>query len=147
MNYQHILLVTDLKNDADLVAAKAKMMLNAHPNAQLSVLHVVKDNMVGFGYELIPASSIYDGVDKERQQIAQQKSQELLKRHDIDSGNININTAISSSNGIISYCHSHQVDLMIIGRHERHGLSALLKGTTIDNILPDINCDVFIVQL
>lgn len=147
MNYQHILLVTDLKNDADFVAAKAKMMMNANPNAQLSVLHVVKDNMVGFGYELIPASSIYEGADTQRHQTAQKKSQALLKRHDIDHGNININTAISGSEGIISYCHGHQVDLMIIGRHERHGLSALFKGTTIDNVLPDINCDVLIVHL
>lgn len=147
MRYQHILLVTDLKNDADLVAIKTKMMLNANPNAQLSVLHIIQDNMVGFGYELIPESSIYDGIDKERHQAAQLKSQQLLTRHGIDSSDITINTAISSSDGIVSYCRSHQVDLMIIGRHERHGLSALFKGTTIDNILPDIHCDVLIVHL
>ena len=57
MSYEHILLVTDLMSDADVVAQKAKRIVENRPNAKLSVLHIVKDTMVGFGYELVPASS------------------------------------------------------------------------------------------
>ena len=63
MSYEHILLVTDLMSDADVVAQKAKRIVENRPNAKLSVLHIVKDTMVGFGYELVPASSLYDEID------------------------------------------------------------------------------------
>src|SRR5690606_41844582 len=66
MSYEHILLVTDLMSDADVVAQKAKRIVENRPNAKLSVLHIVKDTMVGFGYELVPASSLYDEIDDER---------------------------------------------------------------------------------
>ena len=65
MSYQHILLVTDLLPDADIVAQKAKHIVSNRPNSKLSVLHIVKDTMVGFGYELVPASSLYDEIDDE----------------------------------------------------------------------------------
>ncbi len=71
MSYQHILLVTDLLADADIVAQKAKQIVTNRPGSKLSVLHIVKDTMVGFGYELVPASSLYDEIDDERCQEAQ----------------------------------------------------------------------------
>ena len=46
MSYQHILLVTDLLSDADEVALKAKRILAGSPEARLSVLHIVEDDMV-----------------------------------------------------------------------------------------------------
>lgn len=58
MSYQHILLVTDLLSDADEVALKAKRILAGSPEARLSVLHIVEDDMVRFGFELVPASSL-----------------------------------------------------------------------------------------
>lgn len=51
--YQHILLVTDLQDDTDLVAARAKWILDKEDSAKLTVLHIVEETMVGFGYELI----------------------------------------------------------------------------------------------
>ena len=57
MSYQHILLVTDLLSDADLVAQKAKRIVDNRPDSKLSVLHIVKDTMVGFGYELEAGTS------------------------------------------------------------------------------------------
>ena len=50
MSYEHILLVTDLMSDADVVDQKAKRIVENRPNAKLSVLHIVKDTMVGFGF-------------------------------------------------------------------------------------------------
>ena len=100
MSYQHILLVTDLLSDADVVAQKAKRIVDNRPDAKLSVLHIVKDTMVGFGYELVPASSLYD-----------------------------------------------EIDLLVIGRHERHGIAAWLSGATADNILPNVPCDSLVVRL
>ena len=147
MSYEHILLVTDLMSDADVVAQKAKRIVENRPNAKLSVLHIVKDTMVGFGYELVPASSLYDEIDDERCQEARAKLAQFLDRNDLHAVNSEVTTAISNSEGIVNYCHKHDVDLLVIGRHERHGLSAWINGATVDAILPNVSCDVLVVRL
>lgn len=145
--YQHILLVTDLNDDTDLVASKAKWVLDLSPNAQLSVLHVVEETMLGFGYELIPASALHEDIDDERRQKARVRLAQVLARNHLQAHDAKINTAISGRKGIIDYCQTHQIDLLVIGRHKRTGLAAWVSGSTADSILPDIDCDLLIVQL
>ncbi len=146
MTYQHILLVTDLKEDADKVAQKTKNMLLQQDNAKLSVLHIVQDTLVGFGYELVPVATLYE-IDEERCDEAKKQMAAFLERNELSVENAEITTAISSADGIVHYCEKHEVDLLVIGRHERHGWSALINGSTTDNILPDIHCDVLVVHL
>lgn len=43
MNYKHVLLVTDLLSDADIVAQRAKRVILGFPEAKLSVLHIVEE--------------------------------------------------------------------------------------------------------
>lgn len=145
--YHHVLLVTDLNDDTDLVAAKAKWILESSPNAQLSVLHIVEETMIGFGYELIPASSLYEEIDDERCQNARVRLAQVLARNDLQAHNAKIKTAISGRKGIIDYSKTHAIDLVVIGRHKRTGLSAWLTGATADSILPDIDSDLLVVQL
>lgn len=145
--YQHVLLVTDLKDDTDLVAQKAKWILDVEPTAQLSVLHIVEETMVGFGYELIPASALHEKIDDERCQKARVRLAEVLSRNHLQAHQIKIKTAISGRKGIVDYCDRHAVDLVVIGRHKRTGLSAWIAGATADSILPDVDSDLLVVQL
>ena len=147
MSYQHILLVTDLLSDADIVAQKAKRIVENRPGSRLSVLHIVKDTMVGFGYELVPASSLYDEIDDERCQEARAKLARFLDRNQLNAVNSEVTTAISSSEGIVRYCDKHEVDLLVIGRHKRSGIAAWISGATADNILPNVPCDSLVVRL
>ena len=147
MSYHHILLVTDLLSDADIVAQKAKQIVINRPGSKLSVLHIVKDTMVGFGYELVPASSLYDEIDDERCQEARAKLAQFLERNELTAVNSEVTTAISNSEGIVSYCEKNNVDLLVIGRHERHGIAAWISGATADNILPNVPCDSLVVRL
>ena len=139
--YQHVLLVTDLKDDTDLVAQKAKWILDLQPQAQLSVLHIVEETMLGFGYEL------HEHIDDERCQTARIRLADVLARNHLQAHHINIKTAISGRKGIVDYCQAHAVDLVVIGRHKRTGLSAWIAGATADSILPDIDSDLLVVQL
>ena len=147
MSYQHVLLVTDLLSDADKVALKAKRILAGSPEARLSVLHIVKDDMVRFGYELVPASSLSGDVDNEKWQEALAKLAQFLARNELEAINSEVTAAISNSKGIINYCREKDVDLLIIGRHERHGIAAWLVGATADSILPNVPCDSLVVKL
>ena len=103
--------------------------------------------MVGFGYELVPASSLYDEIDDERCQEARAKLAHVLARNELDAVNSQVTTAISSSEGIVNYCHKHDVDLLVIGRHKRTGIAAWISGATADNILPNVPCDSLVVRL
>lgn len=145
MNYQHILLVTDLKEDADIVAQKAKSLLE-HNNASLSVLNIVENSMVGIGYEYMSVA-VFNEIDQENAQTAQVTMQEFLKRNQLHTEHAEVSIAMSSAMGIVEYCDEHHVDLLVIGRHERHGLSAIFTGSTVDNILSKISCDVLVVHL
>lgn len=147
MSYHHILLVTDLLPDADIVAQKAKQIVTDRPGSKLSVLHIVKDTMVGFGYELVPASSLYDEIDDERCGEARAKLAQFLERNELTAVNSEVTTAISNSEGIVNYCAKNNVDLLVIGRHERHGIAAWISGATADNILPNVPCDSLVVRL
>ena len=147
MSYQHVLLVTDLLSDADKVALKAKRILAGSPEARLSVLHIVKDDMVRFGYELVPSSSLSGDVDSENWQEARAKLAQFLARNELEAINSEVTAAISNSKGIINYCREKDVDLLIIGRHERHGIAAWLVGATADSILPNVPCDSLVVKL
>lgn len=147
MSYQHILLVTDLMSDADLVAQKAKRILAGASNARLSVLHIVEDEMVRFGYELVPSSSLSGDVDGEQWQEARAKLAQFLERNNLEAANAEVTAAISNSKGIVNYCHEKDVDLLIIGRHERHGIAAWLVSATADSILPNVPCDSLVVKL
>lgn len=147
MSYQHILLVTDLLSDADMVAQKAKRILAGSPEAKLSVLHIVEDDMVRFGYELVPASSLSGDVDGEQWRKARTKLALFLERNNLEAVNSEVTAAISNDKGIVNYCHEKNVDLLIIGRHERHGIAAWLVGATADNILPNAPCDSLVVKL
>lgn len=145
--YKHVLLVTDLGDDTDLVASRAKWILNKAPECQLTVLHIVEETMIGFGYELIPASALHDKIDNERLEEARSRLAEILARNELTVHDVKIQTAISGRKGIVDYCNSHTIDLVVIGRHKRTGLSAWLAGATADSILPDVNADLLVVQL
>ncbi|MBH0086923.1 universal stress protein [Psychrobacter sp. SCQQ22] len=147
MSYQHVLLVTDLLSDADKVALKAKRILAGSPEAKLTVLHIVEDDMVRFGFELVPASSLSGDVDGEHWQEARANLAQFLERNELSAVDAEVTAAISNSKGIVNYCQEKAVDLLIIGRHERRGIAAWLVGATADNILPNVPCDSLVVKL
>lgn len=141
--YQHVLLVTDLREDSDIVAERAKVLLSHAENAHLSVLHIVEETVLTAGYEIVPIVPV--GDESELTADAQNKIKALLEKHDLQA-TIHIDTALSTRRGILDYAKETNPDLIIIGRHKRSGLSALL-GSTADDILPGVECDVLVVRL
>lgn len=147
MSYQHVLLVTDLLSDADLVAKKAKYIVADRSETKLSILHIVDDSMVRFGYELVPDSDLSDEAGGTNWQKARAKLAQFITRNELQMADVEMTAAISNSEGIVNYCREKKVDLLIIGRHERHGIAAWLVGATADYILPNVHCDSLVVKL
>ena len=90
MRYKNVLLVTDLREDSDIVASRAKCMLE-DPDAKLRVLHVMEETVLTAGYEIVPIIPINN--EDEIISGAREKMQQLLARHKIIADDAHVETA------------------------------------------------------
>jgi universal stress protein A len=139
--YRNVLAVVDLGPDSLLVVRRARE-LSAGPDARLTLLHVV---------EFVPAEPLSDALlptvqieaellERARTRIAALAAQlnPPPTNHDVASGNVKSQITRCAREG-------HH-DLIVIGSHERHGLSILVNLTE-DTVLHAAPCDVLAVRL
>lgn len=145
MNYQHILFVTDLNDDSQVVAEKVQDLYQTCNSAKLSVLHVVLDNIIAGGYEIMPLFNYAD--DKENIQENAKELKGFIQKTGLNVDSSEVVSALSTSGGITDYANEHQVDLIVIGLHKRTGLLNSLLGNTATAVLNNADCDVFTVLI
>ena len=124
------------------MAARAAELAKRY-QAQLSLLHIV---------EYIPIDLANELVLPQQQEIEQQLVDQatahltsLAKRLDIEQ----LHEAVvqgSTKSAIIEYAQSQKVDLIVLGRHGRHGISRLL-GSVANAVLHHADCDVLAVRI
>lgn len=107
--------------------------------AKLSVLHVV---------EPLPAYAMsYMGsinLEEEMVDQAKQSLEKLIQQYALSESELQIELG-SIKACILEYAKNHQVDLVIIGSHGRHGLEKLL-GSTATAVLQGAESDVLVVH-
>lgn len=145
MNYQHILFVTDLNPDSQIVADKVKCLMKNTDNTKLSVIHVVLDNIIAGGYEIMPLFNYAD--DKENLQENAKKLKTFLQETDLHADKTDVVPALSTAGGISDYADEHNVDIIVIGLHKKTGLLNSLLGNTATALLNNANCDVLSVVI
>lgn len=145
MQYKHILFVTDLQDDSQRVADKTRDVLAACKDAKLSVIHVVLDNIIAGGYEIMPLFNYAD--DKENLQEHAQALKAFLKASPLRADTTEIVPALSTTGGISDYADEHDVDLIVIGLHEKTGFFSSLLGNTASSLVNNVSCDVLTVFL
>ncbi len=145
MNYQHILFVSDLNPDSKIVAEKTKRLLKDNPTARLSVIHVVLDNIIAGGYEIMPLFNYAD--DKENLEENANQLKTFIKDNELHADEIEVVPALSTAGGIADYADEHHVDLIVIGLHKKTGLLNSLLGNTATAVLNNANCDVLSVLI
>ncbi len=142
-NYQHILVAVDFFAQSDVVIAKAQLLASRF-QAKLSLIHVVDSVPItdtGYSSE-VPFSldltaQLLDSAKLRLAELAEQlhltKEQQFLE--------------IGSPKAeIVRIAKEHEVDLIVVGSHGRHGL-ALLLGSTANSVLHYAPCDVLAVRL
>lgn len=147
MSYQHVLLVTDLLSDADVVAQRAKRVIVGFPEAKLTVLHIVEDDTIRFGRAPVTATNLSDDDHGGHWKETRAKLAQFIERNELQTTNSEVTAAVSNDKNIVKYCREQDVDLLVIGRHERHGIAAWLIKATADSILPNVHCDSLVVKL
>ena len=143
--YQHILFAADFSEDALRVGERARDMAQRY-GAQLSLIHVVEDLTIslGGGYELLPV--LPDLPEEALLNGARRELGALAKRLGVAESGLWVVSALSTKEGILGAAQEHQVDLIVVGSHGRHGL-ALLLGSTANAVLHGAPCDVLAVRI
>ncbi|MCB1918983.1 MAG: universal stress protein [Candidatus Competibacteraceae bacterium] len=145
MTYQHVLCAVDFSDEALKVAERARDIAGKY-GARLSLIHVVEDMNIslGGGYELLPV--LPDLPDEALLQEARAELGKLAQRLGVDAAGLWVVNAISTKEGILGAVQDHQMDLIVVGSHGRHGL-ALLLGSTANAVLHGAPCDVLAVRI
>ena len=140
-DYQHILVTSDLTDEAKAVADRAKKLCVAF-GARLSVLHVIEPISFAYGGD-IPMN--LSDIQEEIHQQAVQSLAQFSAQYDIPTQQQHI--CIGRAASEIHRCaEKQQVDLIVVGSHGRHGL-ALLLGSTANGVLHGAYCDVLAVRV
>ncbi len=140
--YQRVLAVVDLTPDSIEVARRAQAIATACGASAPTLLHVVQYMPAEpLGDSLLPAIQLEAGLlERASTSLAELAAKigtpPLPWR--VESGNI--------KNEILRAAREGAHDLIVIGSHERHGLSILVNLTE-DTVLHGAPCDVLAVRL
>jgi universal stress protein A len=140
-NYKKILLCLDLTDDSEKIAERAKALAESLA-AELTLLHVVEYVPVEpMGEALLPAVQIEgELVERARTRIA-----ELATKVGLDQSERLVHTGNIKSE-VVRIAQTRDIDLIVIGSRERHGVSILFNFTE-DTVLHAAPCDVLAVRL
>jgi universal stress protein A len=138
--YNTVLLATDLSDEADLVAHKAKALVDT--NGTLHIVHVVEPISFAYGGDIpMDFSNIQDEIQKQ----AEDQLSELAAKLGVPKDQQHIVLGRPETE-IHTLAKTLNTDLVVIGSHGRHGI-ALLLGSTANGVLHGATCDVLAVRV
>lgn len=137
-HYNHVLLTTAFSEKSSNINKKA-FELAKSIGAKISILHVVEP-LPGYGYGFVGFAEI------ETQLIEESKKRlaEIGEKYSIPAANQYIEVGTTKSI-IPQKAEELNVDLIIVGSHDRHGLDYLL-GSTANAIIQSAKCDVLTIR-
>ena len=143
-NYKHILLALDLKpEDDEPVSDKALALAKAH-GAEISIIHVVEPI---FNYGIPPGTeSKFDQWENELEETAKQQLSSFGEKYSIPAERQFISIG-QIKRGILKTAQQINADLIVVGSHNRHGLSALFMGDTAEDMVHSATCDVLSINI
>jgi universal stress protein A len=139
--YHRILAIVDLSPESARVVARATHLAAAQ-SATLTLLHVV---------EYMPVEPLSDSllptvqVEADLLQTARQRMAALVATLDSPAPAWEVCAGTAKAE-IIRFARAGGFDLIVVGSHERHGLSILVNLTE-DTVLHAAPCDVLAVRL
>jgi universal stress protein A len=139
--YRKILVLLDLSEGSERVLAAGRDMA-AHSNAAMVALHVVEYVPTEpLGESLMPVMQIETSLsERARQQLS-----DLVSLHGAPGTTARVEIGNTKAE-ILRVAAEENVDLIVLGSRERHGL-AILVNFTEDTVLHAARCDVLAVRL
>lgn len=141
--YRQVLWATDLLEHSKPVGLRAQEIAQRY-GARLSVLHVIAlAPSFEFGGEL--ALPPYREIEEQIVKQAEVRLQLCANNLGLDNKLCHVVIG-SASYEIIRFSRENNVDLIVVGRHARHGLGVLL-GSTASGVLHGAGCDVMAITI
>lgn len=141
-NYKHVLLAVDLHPDCDKGALLQGIKIAKEHKAKITLLHTV-EHLNAYGV----AQAYPSVLEVEDKLIAEAKDalEQVKKEHQINDATIVVESG-SPKMVILDYAKEHDVDLIALGSHGRHGIQLLL-GSTANAVLHHATCDVLAIRI
>ena len=136
--YKHVLFATDLAEDSDNIAKKVTKLAELY-EAKLSMVHVV-EHLAAIAYSYMGSIEVED-------QLVNEARAELKKMGDlmqVAEENRHLEVGHPKTE-IIEVANRVGADLIIVGSHGPHGITALI-GSTTNAIIHGASCDVLMVR-
>ena len=106
-------------------------------------MHVVENIPIYFGNEMVlPETREIEAQLAER---AKRKLDALAKKIVVAEHACHIEVGMTKME-VLGFIENHDIDLVVLGRHSRHGIERLL-GSTANAVLNVAPCDVLAVQV
>lgn len=125
-----------------MVCARAHELAQQY-DARLSLIHVVEPVLPAPPYEL-PGVMPMD-LEQELMEQAKRRMKELAQRHNLPEQAVSVEAGPTTST-IVTFADEHDIDLIVIGSHGRHGVGLLL-GSTANAVLHHTKVDVLAVRV
>lgn len=143
-SYKNILIAIDLTESAELVVRKAQE-LALSSSTTMTVIHAIDYiPYMGFGENAL-ITPTYTIPNDELINNARQPIEQLLKKLNLEHLKV-VYEFGNAANEIVNYANEHDVDLIVLGSHGRHGVKLLL-GSTANAVLHHASCDVLAVRV
>jgi universal stress protein A len=141
--YKNLLIMSDLSNSSVILCEKAAVLAKAL-NAKMNIIHIVEylPQMYSGGEFALPLDP---QIEDELAQDAKNNLESQGKHHNIPKQNQFVIIG-EITEEIEKMVEKNNIDLVIVGTHDRHGLDYIL-GTTADNVLHTLHCDVLAIYI
>ena len=141
-DYKHILCVVDLSQENREIAERAAELAR-HYGASLELLHVVEHLPSEVSNNIV----LPDQMSIEDHLVATAEEGMQALKSELDAPSVSIKVVLGSTKReIIDIAQGDNIDLIVIGRHGRHGVSRLL-GSTANAVVHHASCDVLAVHV
>lgn len=147
IRYHHVLAALELEDASRAVLQRAHAMA-AGCGARLSVLHVLEViPMRPPGFGELDATMMAPAVDLTGPMMSNARRQVLPWLAELGIPEDALELIVDNvKSGIAAYAERKAADLLVIGRHPHHGLSAIFSHTE-QGVLSRAACDVLVVAL
>jgi universal stress protein A len=142
--YDKILLAVDLRAEDDGKVCEHCLSLAESTGAEITIVHAV-DPITSYGNTGFSALNI-DRVQTELEQMAEDQVAVIGEKMSIPLDRQYVLTGFVKA-VILKTSKKISADLIVVGSHGRHGISALFFGDTAGDVVHNSLCDVLTVPL